>query len=65
MPAASGASLGLGLQPNGGVQQQQQQQPNTGAGVTKDGQPAPTDSITLGQLKAITAALSRRFLQLV
>ncbi|ORY85409.1 hypothetical protein BCR35DRAFT_302898 [Leucosporidium creatinivorum] len=40
-------------------QQQAQQQQNSGAGVTKDGQQAPTDSITLGQLKGITAGFPR------
>jgi hypothetical protein len=40
-------------------QQQQQQQQNSGTGVTKDGQQAPTDSITLGQLKGITAQFPR------
>lgn len=32
---------------------------NTGAGVSKDGTQAPTDSITLGQLKQITAAFPK------
>lgn len=32
---------------------------NTGAGVSKEGTQAPTDSITLGQLKQITAAFPK------
>lgn len=32
---------------------------NTGAGVSKDGTQAPTDSITLGQLKQLTAAFPK------
>ncbi|KAL8286192.1 hypothetical protein RQP46_004680 [Phenoliferia psychrophenolica] len=37
----------------------QQQQQNQGTGVSKDGQQAPTDSITLGQLKQITASFPK------
>ncbi|KAM0755828.1 hypothetical protein T439DRAFT_13398 [Meredithblackwellia eburnea MCA 4105] len=39
--------------------QQNQNAQNSGAGVTKDGEQAPTDSITLGQLKAITAGFPK------